>query len=199
MVNELLDDGTVLEGNDSQGPVSMSSHRLSQYRNIKKNASDEVFGAHTDSSFVTVVPVAAVSGLEVYDDEAEKWYRPEMKAREVWEAEREKNGEDPNAQVEIIKGADGDDVEIPWHARYLVVLPGEFLQIVSRNEIVAAVHREVAGSPDRLSAPVLVRGRPGVPLDAKRYLGQINDKLLEQVDGLSTQQILDALQPSSFQ
>jgi hypothetical protein len=38
-----------------------------------------------------------------------------------------------------------------------------------------------------------------VPLDVKRYLGEINDKLLEQVDGLNTQQILDALQPSSFQ
>jgi hypothetical protein len=198
MVEELLDDGTLLQGNDQQGAVSMSPHRLCSYSNIKEDTPAEVFGAHTDSSFVTIVPVASVAGLEVYDEDAEKWYRPELKARSIWESEREENGEDPEALFETIKGGDGeDDILIPWHARYLVVVPGEFLQIASRNEIVAAVHRVVASGPARLSAPVLVRGRPGVTVDVPRYLGEINDKLLEQVNGLNMQQIHDALQPGA--
>ena len=77
-------------------------------------------------------------------------------------------------------------------------MPGEFLQIVSRNEISAAVHRVVASGPPRISAPVLVRGRPGVTMDVQRYLGEINDKLLEQVNGLDMLQIHNAMQPSSF-
>lgn len=197
MVDELLDDGTILQGNQQQGAVSMSPHRLCSYCNIEEDTPTEVFGAHTDSSFVTIVPVASVSGLEVYDEDAERWYRPELKARIMWEEERLEKGEDPQALFETIKRDDGD-IQIPWHARYLVVMPGEFLQIVSRNEISAAIHRVVASGPPRISAPVLVRGRPGVTMDVQRYLGEINDKLLEQVNGLDMLQIHNAMQPSSF-
>ena len=34
-------------------------------------------------------------------------------------------------------------------------------------------------------------------VDVLRYLGEKNDKLLEQVNGLNMQQIHDALQPTS--
>jgi hypothetical protein len=198
MVDELLDDGMLSHFSKQEGTVSMSPLRLCSYSNIKEDTPTEVFGAHTDSSFVTIVPVASVSGLEVYDEDAEQWYRPELKARSIWEAERESKGENKQALLETIQ-VGSNEIQIPWHARYLVVMPGEFLQIVSRNEIAAAVHRVVASGPERISAPVLVRGRPGVAMDVQRYLGRINDMLLEQVKGLDMQQIHDAMQPSSFQ
>lgn len=199
MVEELVDDGKVLKDNSGQGPVSMSPHRLCQYSNIKEDTPAEVFGAHTDSSFVTIVPVAAISGLEVFDEEAAAWYRPELKARMTWEAERLENGEDPTAVIQTIEGENGHETQVPWHARYIVIMPGEFLQIVSRNEIAAAVHRVVASGPARQSAPILLRGRPGVTMDVKRYIGEVNSSLLEQIDGRNMQGIHDALQPSSFQ
>lgn len=198
MVDELLDDGTFLYSSEQEGAVSMSPLRLCSYSNVKEDAPTEVFGAHTDSSFVTMVPVASVSGLEVYDEDAEQWYRPELKARSIWEAERESKGEDKLAFYETIQ-VGNDVLQIPWHARYIIVMPGEFLQIVSRNEIAAAVHRVVASGPARVSAPVLVRGRPGITMNIPRYLGRINDALLAQVNGLNIQQIHDAMQPISFQ
>ena len=198
MVDELLDDGAFLYCSEKEGSVSMSPLRLCSYCNVKEDTPTEVFGAHTDSSFVTIVPVASVSGLEVYDEDAEQWYRPELKARSIWEAAREGSGEDKLAFYETVQ-VGNDELQIPWHARYLVVMPGEFLQIVSRNEIAAAVHRVVASGPARVSAPVLVRGRPGVTMNVQRYLGRINDALLEQVNGLNMQQIHDSMQPLSFQ
>jgi hypothetical protein len=41
----------------------------------------------------------------------------------MWQAERERNGEDSQALFETIKADDGD-IQSPWHARYLVVMPG---------------------------------------------------------------------------
>jgi hypothetical protein len=195
MVDELLDDGGLIAGMDGQGSVSMSPHRLCSYSNIEGDCPSEVFGAHTDSSFVTIIPVASVSGLEVYDEDAERWYRPELRARLFWEENHSVKGK--HADSFDILEEQRDMIEIPWHARYLIVIPGEFLQIVSRNEITAAVHRVVASGASRISAPILLRGRPGVTMDVTRYLGAVNSQLLSEVDGLEMQQIHDSLQPSS--
>jgi hypothetical protein len=202
LANELVDDGIPLSSSaEEQSSVSMSPHRLCRYRNGKDDVPKEIFGAHTDSSFVTIVPVAAVSGLEVYDEAAEQWYRPEVMARLQWQLERVAKGEDKDAIYETIPSTSNneEDITLPWHARYILVLPGEFLQIVTRNEVPAAVHRVVAGGPARLSAPILLRGRAGVRLDVPKYLGEINTDLLEEVDSMYMQQIHDAMQPSSFQ
>jgi hypothetical protein len=211
LVDELVDDGKSLRDADidhEEGPISMSPHRLCRYSNIRQDEDSakarEVFGAHTDSSFITAVPVAAVSGLEVYDEDEARWYRPELAARLHWQQERTKRGDDPNADSEIIPGVDEneDDVVLPWHARYVVLVPGEFLQIVSRDEVPSAVHRVVAvqDGPARLSAPILLRGRPGTKLDVARYLGGAGEsKLVAECDGKSMDEIHNTMQPSSFQ
>ena len=209
MVDEVIDDGKPLESTDishEEGPVSMTPQRLCRYTNTREdedNPAREVFGAHTDSSFITAVPVAAISGLEVYDEAEARWFRPELAARLQWQEERSKRGEDPAADTEILPALDDDqeDVELPWHARYVVLVPGEFLQIVSRDEVPAAVHRVVAvqEGPARLSAPILLRGRPGTKLDVERYLGEADNSLLKECDGLTMDQIHNAMQPSSFQ
>lgn len=212
LANELVDDGQPLRSDiaHSEGSVSMSPHRLCRYSNQPVNVTAEggtgssttreVFGAHTDSTFITAVPVAAVPGLEVYDEAAERWYRPELLARHWWEQEQGQRGLDSSAMIEVMD----DGTELPWHGRYVVLMPGELLQLVTRNEALAAVHRVVATKDEeaRLSAPVLLRGRPGTTLNVERYLGGLqlpDDAILSECNGMTIEEIHDAMQPSSFQ
>jgi len=219
LADELLDDGRSLGQTPihyKEAAVSMSPLRLCRYSNqakeeLNKQGDDdesetsEIFGAHTDSTFITAVPVAAVAGLEIYDEEAEKWYRPELFARRVWEAERQARGLDQDALEEEVDGE-----AIPWHSRYVVMMPGELLQLVTRQEVLAAVHRVVAarrGVP-RLSAPILLRCRPGTRMDVNRYLGGFgesgsndddddddeSDAILREADGMTVEEIHDAMQ-----
>lgn len=190
LAEEIVDDGRPLVGDEiehNEGPVSMSPHRMCRYSNNSQKTPSESFGAHTDTSFVTMIPAAPVSGLEVFDEDALQWYRPELNAR------RHSKSLDPKGDM---------DERFPWHARYLIVMPGELLQLTSRNNIPAAVHRVVAaaGAP-RLSVPVLLRARPGTRMDVGRYLGSAGetDRLLSETDGMRMEEIHDALQPSPKQ
>jgi len=208
MVDELVDDGRpCLDLPIEESPVSMSPHRMCRYSgNGKSSETDakEVFGAHTDTSFVTMIPVAAVSGLEVFDESANAWVRPEIIARRHFEEERESRGFDPN--VDEVEVTINDVTEKrPWHARYAIAMPGELLQVVTRGSVNAAVHRVVAaveGQP-RLSAPVLLRARTKATMDIKRYFVDENadvketkiGKLLRDCEGMTMYDIHDRLQP----
>jgi hypothetical protein len=204
LVDELVDDAKPLpvavQIEHDEGDVSMSPHRLCSYSDEGGGGvhAREVFGAHTDSSWVTVVPVAAVSGLEVYDEEAEKWYRPELRARKHWEEEQRIRGKDPT----LLYDEDDDGNQLPWHSRYLAIMPGEHLQLATRNEVPCAVHRVVAakGVSPRFSAPILLRGRPGTKFLTKRYLGgTLGNPLMIDADGLTMEDIHHKSQPSSYQ
>jgi len=178
--------------------ISMSPHRLCRYADNGKNPSasaTEVFGAHTDTTFVTVIPVAAVSGLEIFDNAAGAWIRPELMARRHWENERMEQNKIPSATV----GENGQ----PWHARYVVCMPGELLELVTQRQILTAVHRVVAacGGEARISAPVLLRARPKALMDLKKLYGSNDAKvvgsLLATCDHMTMEEIHNALQPSS--
>ena len=204
LADELVDNGKPLPSGvqieHSEGDVSMSPYRLCRYTDTREDSGTtrEVFGAHTDTSFVTIVPVAEISGLEVFDEDAEKWYRPELRARAQWEEEQAASGKDPSLQYDETP----DGKQIPWHCRYVAIMPGENLQLATRNEIPAAVHRVVAaksGEP-RLSAPVLLRGRPGTKFLSDRYLGGwLGNQLILDADGLSMEEIHEKNQPPAFQ
>ena len=208
LVEDLIDDGESSVTNDDQGTVNMSPHRICKYvderKSDGKNVSEqtETFGAHTDTSFVTIVPVAATSGLEIFDEDANKWFRPELLARKKWEQDRQERGLDPTSETETVADNDGGDMVIPWHARYLCIMPGELLQVVTRNEIPAAVHRVVSASKEgrRISAPVLLRARSGIKMNANKYFGNKKSfgPLLDECDGMKNQEIHDKLQPSSY-
>lgn len=205
LADELVDDGKPLPRTapieHDEGSVCMSPHRLCRYTEGNEGATTaarEVFGAHTDSSFVTIIPVAAVSGLEVYDETAEKWYRPELKARSHWEEEQKCQGKDSSSLMDAIDGGK----EIPWHCRYIAIMPGEYLQLSTCDEVSATVHRVVAatGGQARLSAPVLLRGRSGTKFLTKRYIGgTLGNPLLAECDGKTMEDIHDLTQPTSFQ
>ena len=148
--------------------------------------------------------MAAVSGLEIFDEEANQWLRPELLARKKWEMERLERGLDPSSQVETIvtENEDGDEINIPWHSRYICIMPGELLQVCTRNEIPAAVHRVVCASEEgaRISAPVLLRARSGMTMDVKKYFGNKESvgPLLLECESLKMEEIHDRLQPSSY-
>ena len=195
LTDEIMDDGRVLQTKDiehNEGPVSMSPHRMCRYSNDNNNSDDkskkkkassaEIFGAHTDTSFVTIVPAAQISGLEVFDEDSLQWYRPELNAR------KHAKELDPESKM---------DDQYPWHSRYLIVMPGELLQLTSRNNVPAAVHRVVATTDTpRLSAPVLLRARPGTKMNVERYMGSLDkaDSLLLDSNGMTMEDIHNALQ-----
>lgn len=197
LADELLDDRIPLKADivHLEESVCMSPQRLCSYTNINSDTPiKEIFGAHTDSSFVTAVPVSCVAGLEVFDEAEGVWYRPELAAKKFWSHQ-------PTTQNKS-EGVVDPGEELPWNVRYVVLMPGELLQLATRNEILASVHRVLASSdgPTRVSAPVLLRGRSGVTFDVSRYLGSsFSDPLLEQCDGMTIEQIHDSMQPGSFQ
>jgi len=212
MVDELIDDGTSRASNAEQASVNMTPHRLCRYTSTTENSkptnsgSKETFGAHADTSFVTIIPVAGVSGLEAFDEAADCWLRPELLARTAWEMEQKKLGRDPTAQTEeiVVVGDDGENisVHVPWHCRYLVVMPGELLQLCTRNEVPATVHRvvTVTNGSSRMSAPVLLRSRTGMLMDIRKYFGrpETAGPLLSCCEGMKMEEIHDGLQPSSY-
>jgi hypothetical protein len=213
LTEELIDDGRARADNFDQGSVSMSPHRICRYEGIE-NTEDkktekvmkEIFGAHTDTSFMTMVPVAEVSGLEVYDEDADKWFRPELLARKIWESDRERQGLDSTGQTDKVTIFEGDtekEIDVPWHCRYVVAMPGELLQIATRNEVAAAVHRVVSvkGGSARISAPVLLRARAGMRMNLPKYFGNIETtgSLLKECNGMNVEDIHNALQPSNNQ
>jgi len=90
--------------------------------------SSVTFQAHTDGTWFTVIPCAAVPGLEVFASAEHGWVSPERDAAAT--------------------------------GRMVMVLTGEFLQLLSDGEYTAALHRVVRplGDAPRLSAPLLMRG-----------------------------------------
>jgi len=169
----LVDDWT----NRNDDAVSLTPFRLCRYANQDSSSrkSMEVFGAHTDTSFMTLVPVSKTPGLEVFDESTERWYRPELAAREYDEK----------------MSSDG---VLPWNARYVVAIPGEMLQILTQHEVEAAVHRVVVADDIRYSAPLLLRGRPNGKLEAKSVWGEATSQLAKECDGKSMLEIHAAMQ-----
>jgi hypothetical protein len=91
-----------------------------------------------DSTFITAMPVAAISGLEVYNKRAEKWYHPKL-------------------QLIVI----GKPYDCPVATIWALTqkLPGELLQLASHDGVQAMVHQVVATSGNNdghLSAPILL-------------------------------------------
>lgn len=204
-----------INSNNKESSTCMSPQRLCRYsnemdsdnnstvdvttnNNARQQQYREIFGAHVDSTFITAVPVAEVSGLEIYDEFNECWYRPEYIAKCHYDKHYNNTVNDDTTN------------DYPWYTRYIVYIPGELLQIVSRNEIVASVHRVVASAKTeqpRYSVPVLLRGRIGQKLDCKRYIGpcrydsdnDINNNditdspLLQQCDQMTMDDIMNII------
>jgi len=68
-----LADDVACDSGGNRGEASTTAHRLCAYAPTNQTA----FGAHTDTSFFTLVPFARVPGLEVLDPSLQRWVCPE--------------------------------------------------------------------------------------------------------------------------
>lgn len=169
----LLDDGTHV----APGSLSASVHRICHYTaaedeltsvgassllnsttsgDTKKVSRRIAFGAHTDATFFTVIPVAATAGLQVFAPGI-GWLSPEGSCD--------------------LKDSPLNSYTCGEHEKDVVLLPGEFIQVLSGGRFQCAVHRVARPEPSqpatsgkttsgaqrrsRLSAPLLLRGRAG--------------------------------------
>lgn len=113
--------------------LSSTLLRICSYPGSATADSSIVFGAHTDTSLLTIAPLASVPGLECLDPMTGKWWCPE-------------------SQILL-------DPEY-GRAGFVVVMVGEMLQLLTGGIFRAAVHR-VRSPTDgrcRVSCPLLVRG-----------------------------------------
>jgi isopenicillin N synthase-like dioxygenase len=109
------------------------------------DTAEVTFGAHTDTTHVTLVPCSGTPGLEIYCPSSSSSSTSSTTAgRGRW------------VRPEAAPGACSRDV---------VVLSGELLQALTQGLYSAAVHRVVSPRRGRLSAPLLVRGRRGAVIE----------------------------------
>lgn len=162
-LNRMTDTGEARNDDlsDDDTPFSSTVHRLCRYATCTDNndstteALMENIRSHTDWTLVTLVPVSNISGLELWNPSRGAWIRPEVTARKHWEAASEYS-HTPSL----------------WNSRYVVVMAGKWLEILTDGITPAAVHRVVATNNDaRMSAPFFLRPRNRIATDVQKWFG----------------------------
>ena len=195
--NKLLDDCTAScndfnhEVEHHSDNVANSYQRLIRYLEPQQNdetVDTPAFWPHVDSTFLTMIPMPKLPGLEVWcpskkyatsDDMAERgeWVRPII----------------PFNDASSIPGKDEED------CAYVIVLSGEFLQLLSDGSVPACIHRVIppkSSSPSasssskqkykpRVSAPLFIRPRRrkdailNVASDLKNTLSSTTNEVID--------------------
>ncbi|EKX44990.1 hypothetical protein GUITHDRAFT_139276 [Guillardia theta CCMP2712] len=122
-LSNLLDDGRM----HADGSLSSTQHRFCFY----KSSSQVAFEAHTDTTFVTVIPCSKIPGLEVLSPE-EGWIQPESSS-----------GVDQTCSVIVMPG------------EMLQVLTGGQFQAAIHRVTRSSSSEGGSSAQDRVSAPLL--------------------------------------------
>eukprot|EP00804_Cyclotella_cryptica_P002373 CCRYP_004079-RA/>CCRYP_004079-RA protein AED:0.00 eAED:0.00 QI:109/-1/1/1/-1/1/1/96/499 len=161
--------------------VSNSYHRLIRYLKPQPSNNDAAFDAHVDSSFLTLIPMPSLPGLEVWC--------PSRSNCNVGINEEETNACEEGEWVRPL---------VPFHenenpkSAYVIVLAGEFLQLTSDGKVPVCIHRVIPPKPvscnslndigkenslyqPRISSPLFLRPRRGedVLLNVAKDLMQV--------------------------
>lgn len=134
---ELVDDGEGEEAGDRHGSEGIVAEGLSStpLRMCRYAGADGVaFGAHTDTTFLTVIPCASAPGLEILEPSTGRWIRPEAAGDAI-----------PGADVMLLAG---ELLQVLGQGRY--------------QAAVHRVVRPVGLLEPRVSTPLLVRGNANV-------------------------------------
>lgn len=146
---KIIDSGKHQSSAAGWDAVSNSYHRLIRYMK-PADTFDAAFSAHVDSSFLTLIPL------------------PERPGLEVWCPEKTKQREGVNDTI----GGEWVSPAVPLSSEmvddedcvYVIVLAGEFLELLSDGEVPVCIHRVIAPSPvaaekyrPRISAPLFLR------------------------------------------
>jgi hypothetical protein len=134
-------------------------HRLCQYvpaggdhRNQEQLQNRPLLRSHCDWTLATPIPVSSISGLEVFNVQANQWKRIEdIVARKIAREELQQVSKSTCRR---------------WNARYVVVMIGSWLELLTQGDLSAAMHR-VQSHPtirhqQRLSAPFFLRPKESV-------------------------------------
>ena len=157
--DKLIDDGTRLE-EESQSmigtDVSNSYHRLIRYINSQPSTDEDTaaFSSHVDSSFLTLIPMPKLPGLEIWS--------PCLK-----------NGKD-GQDGEWVRPIKPDCYGVEDDSAYVIAMAGVFLQLTSNGKVPTCIHRVLPPMKGRISAPLFLRPRRGddAMLDVALDLGQ---------------------------
>lgn len=144
------------------------------------------FGAHTDTSFLTIAPVSPVHGLEVYD-----------RMEKAWVA----------AECQTLPARNPNTLRV-------VAFVGEFLQVLTKTHFKALIHRVRCPGGDnentRFSCPLIIRGKNNVMIDmanASKYthredsaqhipdLDGVPMKMLHKILDVKRQKVLQQKRP----
>ena len=225
--SKLLDDCT-LEDNcerqphDSMTPdkadeiadtVSNSYQRLIRYLKPQQQAggatadNDAAFWPHVDSTFLTLIPMSDIPGLEVWcpssenaEPERGEWVRPIRPADDESKSGRIDDNEEDCA--------------------YVFALAGEFLQLLSDGKVPTCIHRVIPPRPpgpaasgfaskpykQRVSAPLFMRPRRGEAatldvssdlIDQKTKGLYFEEGLLEECDEMRVWDYMDCMSPNN--
>ena len=160
-----------------EGTESANFQRLARYRPpASQTLQTENLAAHCDWSILTLIPVSAIPGLQVFDTATCTWRCPEQ----VIAAEATKTRSvAPDPQ---------------YHASHVVVLTGKYLELLTHGRVPATVHRVVSprGTPQRYSLPFFLRLRLNVVDVLERSL-VLADPLDMQTSMTITSQFLQRL------
>jgi isopenicillin N synthase-like dioxygenase len=85
--------------------------------------------SHTDWTLATLVPVSRVVGLELWNLSQQTWVRPEEIARQHSESQFDMHGNNKNAD---------------WNSGYVIIMGGKWLEILTKGNVQAGVHRVVS-------------------------------------------------------
>jgi len=185
--DKLIDDGTHIQQQTNNGEkhtqqntivagdVSNSYHRLIRYLKPQQSSDGMAFQAHVDSSFLTLIPMPELPGLEVWCPSCD------------YNASTITNEENMDSQskgewvtIPALDSMKKEDEESNIIYAYVVVMAGEFLQLTSNGQVPVCIHRVIPPkapvlSPNnnglggerqgeykpRVSAPMFLRPRRG--------------------------------------
>lgn len=108
---------------------SSSLLRICNYQHSKRSDDLLAFGAHTDSSFITIAPVSSNAGLEIFDQRLKRWVRPETDL-------------DPGKAIVFV----GEFLQLLTKSRF-------------KAAVHRVVYNHNHMAMDRVSCPFLIRGR----------------------------------------
>jgi isopenicillin N synthase-like dioxygenase len=196
--------------------VSNSYQRIIRYLEPQSSAveeSDAAFWPHVDSTFLTVIPMPEIAGLEVWCPSLRNSESKNLAHRGEWVRPIK-----PSAHEEATTRSDPS--EEAADCIHVVALAGEFLQLLSDGQVPTCIHRVIAPQPPplgpfgfspqkykaRVSAPLFLRPRRGEDaiLDVKSDLKGSGNRglyfekgLLQECDSMHVWDYMHCMSPDN--
>jgi len=228
--NKLLDDCSrttakveMISDNHEQIADTMSNsyQRIIRYLKPKQDEdaqNDAAFWPHVDSTFLTLIPMPEIAGLEVWCPSSRYAESDVMAERGEWVRPIKPTVVDEGAAAGMDAEANSDDED----CIHVVALAGEFLQLLSDGQVPTCIHRVIAPKPPspsafgfgtsnnkykpRVSAPLFLRPRRGdeAVLDVESDLRDSDNTglyfekgLMEECDEMRVWDYMDCMSPNN--